>query len=249
MHTMRAPRVEELYSDGPHLGTYSYEIGNPNLESEKIYGIENSVSFNGNPFKLSLTTFYNYSPYYYEMAKMGNCQEALDWDPMSGTSHPCAGADFIDWGSGSVGWLYKYNARGIEATIQGLELDLGYKLGEFELSYNFSFVQGHNKTVDRPLSYINPMKQILNLDYNKNNMNYKVRFSKIHAQDKLGEFETYTPGAFLTDFIISYNYKSYNVVMQLNNIFDNTYYNHLSRIKNITPEPGRNIVILYKMHF
>ena len=37
MHTMRAPRVEELYSDGPHLATYAFEIGNPNLKSEKIY--------------------------------------------------------------------------------------------------------------------------------------------------------------------------------------------------------------------
>ena len=47
MHTMRPPRVEELYSDGPHLGTYAYEIGNTDLEVEKIYGIENSIDFNG----------------------------------------------------------------------------------------------------------------------------------------------------------------------------------------------------------
>ena len=44
MHTMRAPRVEELYSDGPHLATYAFEIGNPNLKSEIIYGIENSTT-------------------------------------------------------------------------------------------------------------------------------------------------------------------------------------------------------------
>ena len=36
MNTMRGPKVEELYSDGPHLGSYSYEIGEPNLELEKI---------------------------------------------------------------------------------------------------------------------------------------------------------------------------------------------------------------------
>ena len=58
MHTMRAPRVEELYSDGPHLGTYSYEIGNPNLQLEKIYGIESSIFYNLNSF-YSLKSFYN----------------------------------------------------------------------------------------------------------------------------------------------------------------------------------------------
>ena len=78
-------------------------------------------------------------------------------------------------------------------------------------------------------------------------INYKVRFSKIHPQNKLGEFETYTPGAFLTDFIIAYTYKEHNLTLQLNNIFDEVYYNHLSRIKNIAPEPGKNLNIIYKL--
>ena len=124
MHTMRPPRVEELYSDGPHLGTYAYEIGNTDLEVEKIYGIENSIDFNGDLFDFSFITFYNYSPYYYEMAQMGSCPEALGWNPLSGTSHPCAGADFIDWGSGEFGFLYKYKTRGSKAEIKGIEFDL-----------------------------------------------------------------------------------------------------------------------------
>lgn len=36
----RVPTIEELYSEGPHLAAYSYEIGNPNLESENGIGIE-----------------------------------------------------------------------------------------------------------------------------------------------------------------------------------------------------------------
>ena len=249
MHTMRPPRVEELYSDGPHLGAYAYEIGNPNIDVEKIYGIENSLIFKNNPFQFSFVTFYNYSPYYYEMAKMGDCEEALEWDPSSGTSHPCAGEDFIDWGSGEFGFLYKYNSRGSEAIIKGLEVDFEYKLKEILLSYSLSFVEGHNETIDRPLSYMNPMKQIISIDYNKKFVNYKLRFSKIHAQDRLGEFETYTPGVLLTDFIMSFNYKMHNITLQLNNIFNKKYYNHLSRIKNITPEAGKNLNLVYKVSF
>tara|TARA_B100000686_G_scaffold264770_1_gene278894 strand:- start:1224 stop:3515 length:2292 start_codon:yes stop_codon:yes gene_type:complete len=247
MHTMRPPRVEELYSDGPHLGTYAYEIGNPELEIEKIYGIENALNYKSETIDLSFITFYNYSPYYYEITKMGDCPEALDWDPLSGTSHPCAGSDFIDWGSGEFGFLYKYNTRGSEATIKGLELNLDYKLKKIKLSYNFSLVHGYNSTLNMPLSYMNPMKQVLNIDYNLKFIDYKIRFSKIHSQNRLGEFETYTPGAFLTDFIISYRYKRFNLTIQLNNIFDEAYYNHLSRIKNITPEPGRNITFNCKI--
>ena len=48
---------------------------------------------------------------------------------------------------------------------------------------------------------MNPTKQILSLDYKAKLINYKIRFSKIHTQERLGEFETSTSGSFLTDFI------------------------------------------------
>ena len=249
MHTMRAPRVEELFSDGPHLGTYAYEIGNPSLEAERIYGIENSISYYSNPFKFSLVTFYNYSPYYYQMAKMGHCEG--EYDPYSTVdpSHPCAGEDFIDWGSGPNGFLFIYRSRGNKAEIKGLEVDFEYQINKLHLDYNFSFVQGDDKTLKMPLSYMNPTKQILSLDYKAKLINYKIRFSKIHTQERLGEFETSTSGSFLTDFIITHTYKKHSTILQLNNIFDEIHYNHLSRIKDLTPEPGMNIHLIYKVIF
>ena len=253
MHTMRSPMVEELYSDGPHLASYAFEIGNPNLEAEKIYGIENSITYKNTnyynnistTFDFSLVTFYNYSPYFFEMSKDGHCEVPDGWQPW--TTHPCYGADWIDWGSGGLGWLHKYSTKGYEVIIKGVEFDLGYKLGNFQSRYNFSFTQGDNKTLGAPLSYINPMKQILNFQYENHLIKYTIRLSKTHSQNRLGEFETYTPGSFLTDFIIALNYKMHNMTIQVNNLFDKEYYNHLSRIKNITPEPGRNFHLVYKV--
>ena len=255
MHTMRAPRVEELYSDGPHLATYAFEIGNPDLKSEKIYGIENSISVNSNPFNFSLITFYNYSPYYFQMTRDGECEEAWDWDPYSGTSHPCNSSDvpgsntWIDFGSAPLGWLYIYSPKGNKAIIKGFEFDLGYHLSDFQIDYNLSFVQGDNLTLDLPLSYINPMKELLSFSFNRKDMNLKLRFIKIHSQNRLGEFETYTSGAFLTDLVLSYSHINYDLSIQFNNIFNEEYYNHLSRIKSIMPEAGRNVVISYKLFF
>ena len=94
---------------------------------------------------------------------------------------------------------------------------------------------------------MNPIKQFFNFNFNYHFMNYEIRFLKIHSQNRLGEFETYTPGAFLTDFIITFDYKKHNMIIQLNNIFDEKYYNHLSRIKDITPEPGKNFQLIYKL--
>ena len=255
MQTMRAPRVEELYSDGPHLATYAFEIGNPDLKSEKIYGIENSISVNSNPFNFSLITFYNYSPYYFQMTRDGECEEAWNWDPYSGTSHPCNSSDvpgsntWIDFGSAPLGWLYIYSPKGNKAIIKGFEFDLGYHLSDFQIDYNLSFVQGDNLTLDLPLSYINPMKELLSFSFNRKDMNLKLRFIKIHSQNRLGEFETYTSGAFLTDLVLSYSHINYDLSIQFNNIFNEEYYNHLSRIKSIMPEAGRNVVISYKLFF
>ena len=254
MNTMKAPIIEELYSDGPHLGSYSYEIGEPNLDLEKIYGIESSISYNAVPVSFSLSTFYNYSPYYYQMTKMGEC-DMSGWDGID--DHPCAGdlnqnddgEEFIEWGSGPVGWLYKYQVEGIKSLIKGLEFNLDYHYKNFKLIYDFSLVRGDNLSTDKPLSYINPDKQILILDYKQEIMNYKLRLSKIHSQNRLGEFETYTPSSFLVDFIIGYNNEKQNITVQFNNLFNEVYYNHLSKIKSIMPEAGRNIVFSYKIFF
>ena len=245
MNTMRAPKLEELYSDGPHLGTYSYEIGTPNLDLEKVYGNESSIRYNTLPLKISLTTFYNYSPYYYQMSKIGVC----DGEFLNGIDHPCAGADFIEWGSGSSGWLYKYQTEGIESLIKGIEFNLIYNYQRFKVSYDFSLVRGENLTNGLPLSYINPDKQILILKYQKELTNYKLRLSKVHSQNRLGEFESYTPSSFLIDFIISYSNKNQNITIQFNNILNEEYYNHLSKLKSITPEAGSNIVLNYKIFF
>ena len=246
MHTMKPPKIEELYSDGPHLGTYSYEIGSPNLGIEKIYGNETSLLYSNKLFKTSLTGFYNYSPYYYQISKMGNCEEEY----IPGESHPCAGADFIEWGSGSSGWLYKYDTRGVESIIKGLEFNIAFSHKNTNLSYSYSMVRGDNLTDNQPLSYINPDKHILILgNKKKNTFSYKLRATLINSQKRLGEFETSTSGSSLLDLIIAYNRNNHSATLQFNNVLNQTYYNHLSKIKDIMPEPGRNIRFNYKIFF
>ncbi|MDP6936515.1 MAG: TonB-dependent receptor [Candidatus Marinimicrobia bacterium] len=245
MNTMRAPALEELYSDGPHLGTYSYEIGNPDLDLEKLIGIESSIIYRISPFSTSLTTFYNYSPYFYQMSKMGECNRPF----IEGEDHPCAGADFIEWGSGSSGWLYKYETKAVESLIKGLEFNLNYEFNNFRISYDYSIVRGDDLTNDIPLPYINPDKHIFKIGFNKGVMDYKLRLSGNQSQNRLGEFEGFTPSFLLVDFIIGHSNNNQNFSIQLNNIFNVEYYNHLSKLKSIIPEPGRNIAINCKIFF
>ena len=56
----------------------------------------------------------------------------------------------------------------------------------------------------------------------------------------------------LASFLFRHTQKPMGIVMgvpTLREIFDEKYYNHLSRIKDITPEPGKNIHLVYKVLF
>src|SRR5690606_9306048 len=39
-HTERLPTAQELYADGPHIGTNAYEVGDPGLGTEISHGLD-----------------------------------------------------------------------------------------------------------------------------------------------------------------------------------------------------------------
>ena len=43
--------------------------------------------------------------------------------------------------------------------------------------------------------------------------------------------------------------KKHKVALYMNNVFNVKYYNHLSRIKDIMPEPGRSLSLQYELDF
>ena len=240
MRTGRTPGIEDLFSDGPHLGSYSYEIGNPTLGLEKTLGLESSLQYQKERFSFLLNGFFNQSPNYHQYMKMGD-----GYVP---------GSDWIEWGSGSSGWLYKYQMRGIETEISGGELQFGYKGKMFDITADFSVVRGRDKTNNEYVGYMPADKiGILISTKSTNDFSGSIRLSRVLDQNRLSEFETMTPGYFLVDIFGSYSFGSnsgsHRIVFQLNNLFDETYYNHLSKIKSIMPETGRSMGVQYRYLF
>ena len=250
MLTGRAPGIEDLYSDGPHLGTYAYEIGQPTLDLEKTIGLEVSLEHHTDKSEIRLTGYQNFSPNYHISSKMGECEEEF----VDGEGHPCAGADFIEWGSGSSGWLYKYQMQGLRVSVYGLESELKYKLTNLINLYgSISSIRGENLSDNTPLAYMPPDKFLFSTELELNPITARLTLKKVSPQERLGEFETRTDGYFLTDVSGTYIIHSPNIIhkiiFQIDNIFDQEYYNHLSRIKLIMPEKGRSVGIQYRLVF
>ena len=55
----RTPSVNELFSEGPHLAAYAFEVGNPSLEMERGTGIDLFVRLTGNRLNAEMTWFHN----------------------------------------------------------------------------------------------------------------------------------------------------------------------------------------------
>ena len=239
LFTSRAPRIEDLYSDGPHLGTYSYEIGEPNLKQENTIGFENTTSFITDGHELKLTSYINYSNNFHILQKEGDGYEP--------------GASWIEWGSGPAGWLYKYKLYGKESLIQGFEPSTKLNLKYFNLLANASICRGINLEDDKPLAYMPPDLLRIQIEKRVSFLNNTIEGIFVSDQNKLGEFEYPTDGYKLLNYNCSYTFSKneniHQIIFQVTNILDETYYNHLSKIKMIMPEPGRGINLRYKVNF
>lgn len=55
----RAPAAEELFSNGPHIATQAFEVGNPDFSTEKSWGGEAYIRWSTPDVSMSLTGFYN----------------------------------------------------------------------------------------------------------------------------------------------------------------------------------------------
>ena len=240
MRTGKTPDIESLYSDGPHLGSYSYEIGNPALTLEETYGFESSIEYQKEAYFFQFNTYYNQSPSYHQYLKKG-----AGYKP---------GADWIEWGSGSTGWLYIYEMKNIKSELSGGEIQAAYQGKNVDIEADFSFVRGLDKTNKTNLSFMPADKFQLTLSTKENrDLTTSVRFTRGFEQSRLGEFETTTPGYSLIDIYGSYSFGSSNgnhrLIFNANNILDKEYYNHLSKIKTIMPDFGRRISLQYRYLF
>lgn len=254
MLTGRSPGIEDLFSDGPHLGTYAYEIGKPTLDQERTLGLEASLEYHTEKSEIRLTGYNNHSPNYHISTKMGDCPDSKNWNPSLGISHPCGGSDFIEWGGGSSGWLYKYQMEGLKVLIYGVESDVFFDLSDLvDLQGSLSITRGENLSDDTHLAYMPPDNFLLSTDFDLYPMSFSVAIKHVLPQTRLGEFETETDGYSLLDISGTYIRHSplvtHKIMLGIDNVFNTEYYNHLSRIKLIMPEKGRSIRFQYRMVF
>ncbi len=226
--TSRVPTIEELYSEGPHLAAYSYEIGNQNLDSESGIGAELFSYLKTDDTFLMFTLFRNDFSYFITPRNTGKIN--------------------------SQTLLPIYQTEGVSAIFYGFESYFELKLIEyFALSNSFSYTYGNFKETDDPLPQIPPLKNIIQLKYLNGNFITGISSEIAAAQNRVDLFETPTAGYAVFNAFIQYSMETgsmiHNISLNGENLLNKEYRNHLSRVKVIMPEAGINFKLSYRLYF
>jgi iron complex outermembrane recepter protein len=241
MHSWRAPSLEELYSEGPHLAAYAFEVGNPNLDPERGLGSEIFGRYNHDRATIELAGYYNYFSNYIHSQNTGEMRP-----PRTD--------------------LFTYQFVGTTATIYGTELSAEYQLvrnlvidGSISLTIGDRVVTDEEKEItgltesEQPLPMIPPFRGNFGLRYSFDSFTFGGRARLSAKQDRLGEFETPTDSYSVFDLNVQYRFNwgttLHTVSLNALNLFNEEYYNHLSKIKDLFPEPGRSVNLLYRVYF
>lgn len=241
MHSWRAPSLEQLYSEGPHLAAYAFEIGNPDLKAERGLGTELFSRYKHENANIELSAYYNYFPNYHHAQDTGR------------PSIPRADLNEFQF-LGTEATIYGFEASSELRLFNNLAVDgsLSYTIGDRVVSEEEKEATGLTES-DQPLPMIPPFKGNVGARYSFNNFTLGGRIRMAAKQERLGEFETPTAGYTVLDLNAQYrfNWGTTLHTLSLNalNLLNEEYYNHLSLIKDIFPEPGRSVNLLYRVYF
>ena len=232
-HSFRAPALEELYNNGPHIGNVTFEIGNDGLRNERSNGIDLSVRHQSERLRFSGDVFYYRINDFVFLAP----QDA-DGDGQ---------IDIID--GLPVARYEQADAAYYGAELNG-EAKFNSYLGGF-ISLDLVRARLVNEGLDLPR--IPPARARIGLEIKYRDLSLRPEAVFAADQEKVFPLETRTAGYGIFNVAGSYtigrSHFAHIITFNAYNLTDRLYRNHVSFIKELVPEIGRGIRVGYTMRF
>ncbi|MEO7031282.1 MAG: TonB-dependent receptor [Herbaspirillum sp.] len=232
----RAPATEEMYSNGPHESTTTYDIGDPTLQKEVSRNIEITLQKTTGLIRWKANLFQN---------RVHN----FIYGRADGTRLDANGTVDADGE-----FLQRFWSQG-DATIRGAEAEISYNLRGPGLSLRVFTDTSHGVLDDAGNLPLQPAMRF-GADFGYRQGAWRSGLSVIHAraQDRLATFETSaTPGYTQLDANLSYtqHYGAYDVTWFAiaKNMLNQDIRLATSVLKDRVPQPGRNLIIGIRTSF
>jgi iron complex outermembrane receptor protein len=223
--SFRAPALEELYNEGPHVGSLTFEVGDPDLKRERSNGIDVSLRHTAQRVRGEVNVFYYGIDNFVYLAPTGDIEDGL------------TEADYAQGDS---------RFTGMEASVdlgvhESLWLNLGTDMVDAKLKRGSA------------LPRIPPLRGRVGVDYRKDALSVRPELRLAMDQDDTFTNETRTAGYTVFNLNASYTIARQHAAhifgVDAFNLGDRLYRNHLSFIKDRAPEIGRGIRLTYTVRF
>jgi iron complex outermembrane receptor protein len=258
-HAARPPALEELYFFGVHHGNFALEIGNPDLGSERALGFDLSLRWRGSRASGEITWFRN---------SVDNFifRSLLDHEEFEAREE-----EFVERFGGREPAGHEHEEEGGEEHAEEEELSIVEFVGRdavlqgFEAHADFSvtstlfvelgadYVRGSVKESDDVLPRMPPFRFRGGLRYQNSGFQLGGEVVGVAKQERVFGLEQPTDGYGLLKLFGSYSFMAGGAVntitARLDNATNELYRNHLSLIKDLAPEMGRNFKLLYNVRF
>ena len=253
--SQRAPSASELFSNGAHIGTSTYEVGalfevheedhelhvelsDQNVELETAYNLDITWRKFEGDFGFVASAFYNHIDDYYYQANTGLFAEDGHEDHDEALEE-----DHADESEGLPVYVFQQN----NVVMYGIEAELFYQVTPSLKATLFTDYIHAKLTDGDNLPRIPPMR--IGGQFNYITDEYSAELSATHyfKQSDTAELETETDGYTMLD--ANFNYFINNVgddmvaFLKVNNITDEEARVHTSFLKNVSPLPARGFTV------
>lgn len=221
--TERAPSVEELFSDGPHLATGSFEVGDPDLGIETARGVEATAKFDTDRFSIAVNGFYtSYKDFIFE------AETGLEEDDLPVFAFTAADATF----------------KGFEIVTEA-EL-FKWKGFDFHADASLDHVRATVDAANGNLPRIPPLSGLFGVEANSDVVDLRFEAEYAASQKKIAEFELPTEDYLMLHAILTVRPlpdKGLSIRVAAQNLSNEEARTHASFLKDRAPLPGRNVKV------
>lgn len=225
----RAPVAEELFSNGPHIATAAFEIGNPDFDTERSNGAELYFRVNRPNWQFAVTGYYNDIENFIIDIPTGEEEDGLP-----------------------VFQFFQDDAEFYGVEIEGSVLLARAGGFSFIADGVADFVRGSLDTLGN-VPRIPPLRLLGGLEAQGNDINARVEVEWFDDQNRNAAFETETDGFTLVNAQIAWKPlgRDGNVTLlaSANNIFDVVGRRAASFTKDFAPLAGRDFRVSAKLSF
>jgi iron complex outermembrane receptor protein len=226
---VRAPSAEELFSNGPHIATQSFEVGDPNLRREASWGTEGSLKIKSDAVSLTLAAYYNWFDDFIFSNATGAEEDGL---PV-----------FQYHQQGARVWGFEAEASARLAQVAGFNI-----VGDVTADMTRARIKG-GQYVPR----IPPLRVLGGIEAQGEQLDARAEVEWTDDQTRIAPFETPTKGFTLVNASISWRplagAKHLTLSLAANNIFDVEARRHASFTKDYVPLTGRDIRVTARASF